>query len=98
MAKTTTLLQAVDAAVNEYPGERVFTAIGPTSDDFTAAMVLIVQNELGTVVHPESVTVRASKQGSYSSIKIGPVIVTNPDQVVAIYAKMKTDPRLRWLI
>lgn len=88
----------VDEAVNEYPGERTFTAIGEGTLAFQEAMVSCVERELNCKVHEEAILVRPSKGGKYVSVKIGPVVVTNPDQVVNIFGSMKQDPRLKWYI
>jgi putative lipoic acid-binding regulatory protein len=93
-----TWLQEVDAAVNTYPGERTFTAIGEGTQDFKQSMVQCVEDGLQRSVHPEAVKVRASVGNKYFSVKIGPVVVQDPDEVIAVYTNMKKDGRMRWFI
>eukprot|EP01024_Parvocaulis_polyphysoides_P003360 TRINITY_DN1091_c3_g1_i13.p1 TRINITY_DN1091_c3_g1~~TRINITY_DN1091_c3_g1_i13.p1 ORF type:complete len:304 (-),score=30.82 TRINITY_DN1091_c3_g1_i13:623-1534(-) len=87
----------IDEKVNEYPGQRFFTAIGTGGDVFAQDMVGIVQGVVGSV-HQECVNTKESAKGKYISVKVGPVWVENSQQVVAVYASMKEDPRLKWLI
>lgn len=47
-------------------------------------------------VHQECLSDRPSSGGKYISVKIGPVWVENPDQVIAVFANMRTDSRLKW--
>eukprot|EP00892_Ulva_mutabilis_P004820 jgi/Ulvmu1/270/UM001_0274.1 len=88
----------VDEAVNEYPCERVFTAIGDATPGFRETMVASVEKALNCKVHPESIQERQSSGSKYVSIKVGPVIVSNADEVIAVYTSMKADERLRWFI
>lgn len=88
----------VDDAVNEYPCERVFTAIGEGSKDFEETMVAAVEQALKCTVHPEAVVVRPSKKGTYLSVRIGPVVVADAREVVAVYSKMKEDARMKWFL
>jgi len=89
--------RVLDKKVNKYPGMRQFTAIGTGGADFTAAMVSAVSSVVGSV-HCECVAERHSSQGKYVSATVGPVWVMNSDQVVAIFAAMKQDERLKWVI
>lgn len=88
----------MDQAVNEYPCERVFTAIGEATPGFQENMIACVEKALNFQVHPESIQVRQSSASKYVSIKIGPVIVSSGDEVVAVYTSMKEDERLKWFI
>jgi putative lipoic acid-binding regulatory protein len=92
------VLQEVDAAINEYPCKRVFTAIGVQDDDFSDSMVKCVEATLNCCVHPEAVVVKPSSGGKYASVRIGPVIVSNSDEVVAVFNGMKADNRLKWFL
>jgi putative lipoic acid-binding regulatory protein len=58
-------------------------------------MVKAVEKAVGPI-HPECVQDRPSSAGSYLSVKIGPVIVQSPEQVIAIFANMRQDARLKW--
>lgn len=91
-------VQEVDQAVNEYPCERIFTAIGDATPGFKDNMIACVEKALNFKVHPESILERQSSGSKYISIKIGPVIVSNADEVVAVYTAMKKDERLKWFI
>jgi putative lipoic acid-binding regulatory protein len=74
MATTRARLQEVDEAVNEYPCQRVFTAIGIQDGAFRDDMVACVEQVLNCSVHPEAVVERPSSGGKYVSVRIGPVI------------------------
>ena len=52
----------------------------------------------GVAVHEECVAVRPSATLKYASVTIGPVWVTSADQVLAIYAAMRADERLRFFL
>ena len=88
----------MDEAVNQYPCKRVFTAIGEGSDDFRDAMVACVESALACKVHPEAVLVRPSSSGKYNSVKIGPMLVSDAGEVVAVYRQMKQDARMKWFL
>ena len=92
------VLQEVDEAINEYPCKRVFTAIGLQDDDFRDSMVKCVETALNCCVHPEAIVVKPSSGGKYASIRIGPVIVSSADEVVAVFNSMKADERLKWFL
>lgn len=83
--------------MNEYPGQRVFKAIGYGGDDFVASMKSCVEDVVGNV-HEESVSTRYSAGGKYISATIGPVWIHNPEQVLEIYAKMKADERMKYFL
>ncbi|GLC73650.1 hypothetical protein PLESTF_001404500 [Pleodorina starrii] len=83
----------VDSKVNKYPCERLFTAVGSGGEDFRASMVQAVEEVVGG---PVEVSVRASSGGAYQSVRVGPVTVTSPDQVLMIFTKMREDKRLKF--
>lgn len=85
------------AQVNTYPCERSFKCIGTGGDDFTNAIIKAVESVVGTV-HKECVRTRQSRTGKYLTVDIGPVMVTSGEQVIAVYAKMKEDPRMVWFL
>mmetsp|Transcript_26411 Transcript_26411/g.71386 ORF Transcript_26411/g.71386 Transcript_26411/m.71386 type:complete len:167 (-) Transcript_26411:367-867(-) len=87
----------VDKKLNEYPGYRTFTAIGTGGAEFKASMVSAVESVLGEV-QEDRVTERPSSGGQYLSVKIGPVVVMNPDQVIQVFACIKADKRLKWMM
>lgn len=87
----------LDEQVNEYPGQRVFKAIGTGGDDFVQKMTACVEEVVGTV-HQECVNSRLSSNGNYISVTVGPVWVETPEQAVEIYEKMKADGRMRFYI
>ena len=93
----TTVFPCFCEQVNEYPGQRVFKAIGMGGDDFVVSMTSCVEDVVGNV-HEECISTRLSAGGKYVSATIGPVWVENPDQVLEIYAKMKSDERLRYFL
>ncbi|KXZ55980.1 hypothetical protein GPECTOR_2g1532 [Gonium pectorale] len=83
----------VDAKVNTYPCERLFTAVGSGGEDFRDAMVRCVEEVVGA---PVPVDVRASSGGNYLSVRVGPVVVKNRDEVLAVFIKMREDKRLKF--
>jgi putative lipoic acid-binding regulatory protein len=91
-------LQQVDEAVNKYPCHRVFTAIGPGSNDFKHSMVASVESALNCKVHPEAIEVKASRTGKYFSVRIGPMMVSDAEEVIAVYRSMKQDERMKWFL
>lgn len=91
-------MQEVDEAVNAYPCERVFTAIGDGTSGFQENMIACVEKALNCKIHPESIQIRQSSGSKYISVKVGPVVVSSADEVVAVYTSMKEDTRLKWFI
>ncbi|GLI59012.1 hypothetical protein VaNZ11_000836 [Volvox africanus] len=83
----------VDSKVNKYPSQRLFTAVGSGDEDFRVAMVKCVEDVVGG---PVAVDVRPSSGGTYQSVRVGPVTVTSPDQVLEIFNKMRQDRRLKF--
>jgi putative lipoic acid-binding regulatory protein len=69
----------------------------PYSHPKHARQVLAVQSVVGSV-HQECVAVRRSSGGKYTSVTVGPVWVERGDQVLAIYANMRSDARLRYFL
>lgn len=91
-------VQEVDKAVNEYPGERTFTFIGEASPGFTTSMIGVIETAVQFKVHEEAVRVRPSSTGKYHSVKVGPVVVSTPEQVKQIFNTAKADSRLKWFL
>ena len=92
----------LDERVNEYPDKRVFKGIGVAGADaglFRRAIVAAVETVVGKI-DDSAVTVRDSSGGKYVSVSVGPVLVQNGDDVVAIYAAMKelAGPMLKFCI
>jgi len=87
----------LDEKVNTYPMERGFKAIGSGGEDFVQSVVGAVEGIVGNVP-PENVTHRPSSKGNYISVNVGPCWIENPDQVIAIYAAIKTDKRVKWIL
>ncbi|PNH04281.1 hypothetical protein TSOC_009575 [Tetrabaena socialis] len=83
----------VDAKVNTYPDTRLFTAVGSGGEEFRDAMVACVEAVIGARA---PVSVRPSSQGKYLSVRVGPVVVQNRDQVLAVFLKMREDKRLKF--
>eukprot|EP00887_Chlorella_sp_A99_P007515 scaffold2.g7515.t1 len=86
----------LDEQVNEYPGTRTFKAIGDGGDSFVASMVSAVESVTGTALHEECISTRLSAKQNYISVTLEGVWVETPDQVLAIYEKMRADPRMRF--
>ncbi|MEW5304948.1 MAG: hypothetical protein WDW38_010722 [Sanguina aurantia] len=91
----------LDKKVNRYPGQREFKVIGEVvgtgGPQYRSAMVSAVSDVVG-VVHLECVAERYSSGAKYISVTVGPVWLTDGDQVIQIFANMKQDPRTRWII
>lgn len=66
--------------VNAYPGVRTFTAIGTGGSDFADSMIELVVSQVGPV-HEEAINYKKSGKGNYTSVRIGPVVVSSADQV-----------------
>ncbi|KAG2452480.1 hypothetical protein HYH02_002719 [Chlamydomonas schloesseri] len=82
-----------DAKVNKYPDMREFTAVGSGGEDFKAAMVKCVEDVVGG---PAPVSTRESSGGNYLSVRVGPVRVESPEQVLAVFLAMRKDKRLKF--
>lgn len=84
--------------MNEYPCQRVFTAIGEGTAEFKASMVQCVEAGLGVPVKSEHVRVVPSKAGKYFSVRIGPMKVAHAGEVMDVYGLMKKDTRMKWFL
>ena len=84
----------IDAKVNRYPMLRQFSAIG-SGASFREAMVEALCQATGQNVKPGDVTETKSSGGKYLSIRIS-VVVHTPEQVKAVFEKMKGNPGLKW--
>lgn len=87
----------LDEKVNQYPGHRDFKAIGSGGDDFKQTIVRAVEDIVGPV-NQDRVMERPSSQGKFISVTLRDVKVQNPDQVLAVYAAMRKDKRLRYYL
>jgi putative lipoic acid-binding regulatory protein len=87
----------LDEKVHEYPAPRFFTSIGTGDDDFRRSMVTAVESVIGALPE-ERVVQRYSEKGKYVSVKIGPIMCSSADQVLAIYQAMRADSRMRYFI
>jgi putative lipoic acid-binding regulatory protein len=90
----------IDKKVNKYPGPREFKAIGvdELADDgstFAAAMARCVTSVVGPV-HVECVQSVPSRNGTYVAVRIGPVFVHSPEQVIEIFNNFKRDKRVKF--
>lgn len=81
--------------VNEYPGPRIFKAIGEASTDFERSMVAAVEDVVGSI-SGDRVTQRHSKNGKFVTVTIGPVYMEDAEQVIAVYRNMQQDKRLKF--
>jgi len=86
----------LDEKVNEYPGPRSFKAIGSGGEDFVNNIRSAVEEVVGKLKGSQ-VQQRPSSGGKYVSVTLK-CWVEDPDQVVAIYAAMRQDSRLRWYL
>eukprot|EP00899_Mesostigma_viride_P025797 jgi/Mesvir1/6401/Mv19496-RA.1 len=87
----------LDEKVNVYPCYRSFTAIGKGGDEFTTSMVMAVVSVMGALP-PDVVKTRWSSSRSYTSVTVGPLLVQNVEEVMAIYSNMKSDERLKYFL
>ncbi len=65
--------------MNKYPTDRSFKAIGSGGQDFVEHMVTAVRSATGQ--QSVSVQQRPSKHEKYISVTLGPVLMSNSDQV-----------------
>lgn len=90
----------IDKKVNKYPAAREFKAIGvdELADDgstFAAAMTRCVTSVVGPV-HVECVSTSPSRNGTYVAVRIGPVYVHSPEQVIEIFKNFQADARCKF--
>lgn len=96
--------EEVDQRVNDYPIRRTFTAIGgdkgAAGEEATAAypgdMREAVAAVLGERVPEDAVQSRPSRNGTYLSVKIGPVTVHSKEQLEAVFDALRADARTKW--
>lgn len=84
-----------DAAF-EYPLEYPFKIMGLAADDFPEYARRIVARVVAEVP-AERVTVRASAGGKYLSVTVIAVLRSEEERV-AVYAALKTDPRVAYAL
>lgn len=61
-------------------------------------MISVIETTINLKVHEESILIRPSSTGKYHSVKVGPVVVSNPDQVKEIFTNAKADSRCKWFL
>eukprot|EP00274_Cyanoptyche_gloeocystis_P000589 CAMPEP_0196652380 /NCGR_PEP_ID=MMETSP1086-20130531/1653_1 /TAXON_ID=77921 /ORGANISM="Cyanoptyche gloeocystis , Strain SAG4.97" /LENGTH=221 /DNA_ID=CAMNT_0041982893 /DNA_START=32 /DNA_END=697 /DNA_ORIENTATION=+ len=84
--------------VHKFPGRYVFKAVGSGGMDFVEGLVARVGEVLGRdLVYEQDWYWRSSTQKKYQSVTVK-VIVTSVDQIYKVYAAMKKDPRVRFLL
>lgn len=90
----------IDKKVNKYPTTREFKAIGvdelgPDGSTFAAAMTRALTAVVGPI-HPECISTNPSRNGTYLAVTLGPVLVSSPEQVIAIFSNFQKDPRCKF--
>jgi putative lipoic acid-binding regulatory protein len=90
----------IDKKVNKYPAAREFKAIGADElgadgSTFAAAMTRCVTSVVGPV-HVECVSTSPSRTGAYVAVRIGPVYVHSPEQVIEIFKNFQSDARCKF--
>jgi putative lipoic acid-binding regulatory protein len=83
-------------STHSFPGKYVFKAIGLTEDDFTGRVLAIVRAELQQSFDAPYET-RETPSGRHVSVTIEPW-VESPEQVLAIYGRLKTESGLVLLL
>lgn len=79
-------------ATHTFPGKYVFKAIGLAEDDFTARIVATIRSELAQTFDAPYET-RETTSGRHIAVTIEPWIET-PEQVLAIYGRLKAESGL----
>lgn len=85
----TELIPSCALQLNEYPDYRVFKGIGEGGESFVKSMVAAVESVVGPVA-PDQIREKESSAGRYVSVSVGPVLVSNADQVPPQYACCKS--------
>lgn len=90
----------IDKKVNKYPAAREFKAIGvdelgEDESTFAAAMTRCVTSVVGPI-HVECVSTSPSRTGAYVAVRIGPVYVHSPEQVIEIFKNFQSDARCKF--
>ena len=75
-------------ATHQFPGNYVFKVIGHRDDDFTARVVAVVRAELQQTFDAPYQT-RETASGRHVSVTVEPW-VDSPEQILAIYGRLKT--------
>ena len=87
----------------EFPCRFCFKALGraaPASDDdggFVACLLARVALVLGRAVTDDEHTVRTSSRGTYQSVTLN-LWMTSGDEVYSIYAALRDDARVKYLL
>lgn len=80
----------------EYPCDFPLKIMGHAAEDFTEVM-LAVLSEHATDFHRESVSVRMSKEGKYTSLTVT-IICTGPEQLERLHQGLKATGRVVMVI
>jgi hypothetical protein len=83
------------ASTHRFPGKYVFKAIGLVDDDFAGRVVAVVRAELQQTFDAPYQT-RETASGRHVAVTIEPWVDT-PEQVLAIYARLKSEDGLIFL-
>ena len=90
----------LDAEVNKYPMRRSFKAMASADDgELAKSLVAQLNNIPGLEVDAKAhISVRPSAKGNYQSITLGPLLVTSGEQVIDVFATLKAEPRVRYVL
>lgn len=79
-------------ATHTFPGKYVFKAIGLIGDDFQGRVIAAVRAELQQTFDPPYET-RETSSGRHIAVTIEPWVET-PEQILAIYGRLKAEAGL----
>ena len=80
-----------------FPCRYLFKAVGPADDDFVAAVLTRVAAVIGRPLASDEHSTRPSKKGTYVAVSMR-LWVENADRLYAIYAAIKEDERVRYVL
>ena len=81
-----------------YPMMRSFKAVGSAEESYEKAVLDAISEFVGYQVPYLLVKRRASRQGTYWTVDVGPVEVKDAKQIVDIYARIKQDKRTKFMM
>lgn len=87
----------LDQKVNSYPLVREFKCIGSGGEDFVTSLLAAAVEVTQRPLRREEVVVRFSRNRNYQSVSIW-IEVMSGEEVKAVYAALRKDPRLRYFL
>jgi putative lipoic acid-binding regulatory protein len=81
----------------EFPCSYDFKAVGKGDETFVTHLLERVSSEIGRSIEPREYSIKTSKEGNYTSVTLS-LLVTNADEVYRIYAAIKSDERVKYIL